>query len=392
VHEPVAAGRLVEGFDQSDGEGGVDGVHAVGLVGPARADERGEIERLAQDGGEIDRVADRRTEPAQPGADGVADRGGDVLAAAERDDAAAAFQVGPQLTQEERVSPGTVAQDGGGSPGPGQRDAAAFAHELRDRVGVEAAEVQAVDAVEAVQVGQPLAELRRSVGGRVPEGDHEQRPGVDADVGDVSEKGDRGHRRPVQVVEDDGEWAILREPTEQEGEGVEQVAADVACRVVTCRPVACGLGREPAEVEGGAREQLGHRARLAVDEQVIEDLHERLVGHTAVLGRRPDEDGDAMVAQRPRHLGGQPGLARAGLAPYQDDLAVSGLDPRPDLLQGLQLVAASHQTRLASRGEAPRQRNRAPRPHARTVPPPPCVARWSDLTIRPFPSIGPFRS
>ena len=91
--------------------------------------------------------------------------------------------------------------------------------------------------------------------------------------------------------------------------------------------MACGLGREPAEVEGGVRKQRGHRARLAVHEQVVEDLHERLVRHATVLGRRADENGDAVVAQRPGHLGGQAGLARAGLAPDEDDLAVARLDP-----------------------------------------------------------------
>ena len=69
--------------------------------------------------------------------------------------------------------------------------------------------------------------------------------------------------------------------------------------------------------------------------------------------------------QRAGRLGGQPGLARPGLAADQQDLAGTLRHSLPHGLQDPELVVAAHEPRPAGGGEPRWQGDRAPRRHAR---------------------------
>ena len=87
--------------------------------------------------------------------------------------------------------------------------------------------------------------------------------------------------------------------------------------------MAVDVPRQPAQVGRHVGDQLGQRARLTGQEQVVQHLDERLVGHPGVLGGRAHQHRDALLVQRAGGLGRQPGLARTGFAAEQDDLAVA---------------------------------------------------------------------
>ena len=302
VHEPVAVGGAGHRFDEAHRDRGVDRVHARAPVGRAGPDQRRQVEPVADHRGQLDGLPQLRPEARQPGRHRVAERGRHPLRAAQGGDTAAAFQVEPGLPEEERVAAGPVAQDRRGGPRRGRRHARVVAHELGDGLGVEPGEVEAAHAVEPVQVGQPGAELVRPVRRGGPEGGHHQRRGVQAGVDHVLEQRDGRQLRPVQVVEDDDQRPVAGDRPEQPGDGLEQVAAAVADRLGRVREVACGVPGQQAELPGDVQ-----RAGLARQEQVVQHLDERLVGHAGVLRRRAHQHGDALLRaarRRPRRPAG----------------------------------------------------------------------------------------
>ena len=360
VHEPVAVGGTGHRFDEAHRDRGVDRVHARAAVGRAGPDQRRQVEPVADHRGQLDGLPQVRPEAGQPGRDGVAERGGHPLRAAQSRHTPVPFQVEPGLPQEEGVAAGPVAQDRRGGPRGGGRHARVVAHELGDGLGVEPGEVEAAHAVEPVPVGQTGAELVRPVRRGGPEGGHHQRRGVQAGVDHVLEQRDGRQLRPVQVVEDDHQRLVAGDRPEQLGDGLEQAAAAVADRLGRRREVACGVPGQQAEFPGGVQ-----RAGLARQEQVVQHLGERLVGHPGVLRGRAHQHGGALLVQHAGGLGGQAGLARTGLAADQQDLAGSLCDALPDGLQDPELVVAAHEPGPARGDEPGRQGDRAPGRHTR---------------------------
>jgi hypothetical protein len=100
--------------------------------------------------------------------------------------------------------------------------------------------------------------------------------------------------------------------------------------------VAGGVPGQQPQFSGGVQ-----RAGLARQEQVVQHLGERLVGHPCVLRRRAHQHGGALLVQHAGGLGGQPGLARTGLAADQQDLAGSLCCASPHGLQDPELVPAA---------------------------------------------------
>jgi hypothetical protein len=120
VDEPVAVGGAGHRFDEAHRDRCVDRVHARAPVGRAGPDQRRQVEPVADHGSQLDGLPQVRPEAGQPGRDGVAERDGHPLRAAQGRDTAAAFEVEPGLPQEERVAAGPVAQDRRGGPRRGR--------------------------------------------------------------------------------------------------------------------------------------------------------------------------------------------------------------------------------------------------------------------------------
>ena len=165
---------------------------------------------------------------------------------------------------------------------------------------------------------------------------------------------------PVQVVEDDDQRPVAGDRPEQRRHRLEQVVAAVACGLGGVRKVSDGVPGQPAQLAGGLQ-----RPGLAGEEQVVQHLGERLVGDPGVLRRRAHQHRGALLVQDARDLGGQPGLARAGFAADQQDLAGALRDALPHALQDPELVAAAHEPRPARGDEPGWQGDRAPRRHDR---------------------------
>ena len=165
----------------------------------------------------------------------------------------------------------------------------------------------------------------------------------------------------MQVVEDDDQRPIAGDRPEQRRDGLKQVAAAVAGRARRRSGRWRAACRDSRRSSPAASSVPG----LAGEEQVVQHLGERLVGDPGVLRRRAHQHRGALLVQGARDLGGQAGLARAGFAADQHDLAGALRDALPDALQDPELVAAAHEPRPARGDEPGWQGDRAPRRHDR---------------------------
>lgn len=96
---------------------------------------------------------------------------------------------------------------------------------------------------------------------------------------------------------------------------------------------------------------MRQRTRVGLGEEMVEDLGERLIRDTGYRIRGAYEHYGSVVVERSGDLGGKPGLSGPWLASYEHDLAIPLLRPRPDRLEGLELVSPSHKGNVARRRE-----------------------------------------
>ncbi len=107
----VVAGRAVR-LDQRHRRGHVEQGQRRGPIGLARRHQGGQVERGAEDRGQLDRRPHVVIERQQPRRQRVADRGGHPLGGPQCSDAASPLEIGPQLAEEERVAASPVPEQG----------------------------------------------------------------------------------------------------------------------------------------------------------------------------------------------------------------------------------------------------------------------------------------
>ena len=168
---------------------------------------------------------------------------------------------------------------------------------------------------------------------------------------EVTQELERRAVGPVEVVEDQHERRLRAGLAEQRGHRVEEAQA-------VARPEApCVLGGRRAELAeqdpelGGAHaEALAQRVERGARGPAAHHLHHRLVGRDRLLVEAPVEHQRAVVARAAAQLGGQAGLADAGVAGQQDELARAGDRLVPVLLEHVELPRAADERVAAERG------------------------------------------
>ncbi|MDQ3145717.1 MAG: hypothetical protein M3R01_02080 [Actinomycetota bacterium] len=217
-----------------------------------------------------------------------------------------------------------------------------------------------------MELGDSSGHLVGAVRCRCAEGGQHEHPDVGADVHDVLEESHRGQLRPVEVVEDQGKRALLGQTPEDPGDGIEEVAADLARFGVAAGvvgPVTGDVRGQAPQLAHAVVEEMGQRTFHRPGEDVIEHLGEGLVRDAGVDARRAHEHGHVGVAERAGDLGRQPGLAGARLATDKHDLPACLFHFRPQRFEGRELGAPTNKRKLSERREPRWQRGRAPRDH-----------------------------
>ena len=164
------------------------------------------------------------------------------------------------------------------------------------------------------------------------------------------------HRRRVglvQVIED-------QHGARRCGDGVQQGNYRLE------HPVSVGASRGfgvpgPGRTLGGrqAGQQLGQVGRGRAGDQLepvgaqpggmrAKGLHEREKRHQGLPDRPPEKDLPAFGSGGRRHLGGQPGLADAGVAFHHDQLALAASGPAPRRVQDQPRTLAAHEREPAT--------------------------------------------
>jgi hypothetical protein len=194
-----------------------------------------------------------------------------------------------------------------------------------------------------------------------------------------------GLARPMQVLKDTDDGALLPDGVQQPGERVEQLAPVVA--VVTVRRGQIGL---VPPYQRGQPQQFGRRirqarcqgARFRPAQQVLQTLHEGLVGAVR-LGRAGAQQHDrARPVSRGGDLRGQPRLARARLAADEDELPCPCADRGPRILRRGCLGGTSDERRRRRPGRPYRVRRWLEIRHALSVTGPPAAVDSQDWLPR----------
>ena len=272
-------------------------------------------------------------------------RGGDLVAAAEATD---------HLGHEQRVAVGL--------PVEGAR--------VRPLALLELGAGQLLDQVEHVALAEPLqlelphpfipAQLRErgeqlgALGGLYrPARGYYQQAWAARDREQVVQEEDGRNVRPVEVVEQEHDGLARGGGRQQRSHRAEQHVALAAVPVLGCAgggaPLADGRhqARQLPERGSGGLEHGGRRIR----HQVAERFRERLVRRGEPLVGASVQHQRAAGVRRQPGLGGQPGLAYAGLSCHQDDAALAEADGVEVVKQQLQLAAPSHAGATPGGGE-----------------------------------------
>jgi hypothetical protein len=151
----------------------------------------------------------------------------DALGEAKRRDAAPPFEIGPQFAQEERVAARAVSQQRRRCSSLPQRQPAAQHDVLGDGVGVEPAQVEPANAIQAVQLRHPGCHLVGAIRCRAAKRHQHQHARAVRGVHHVLEQRDRRQLRPVEILKNQRQRAVVSQPAEQAGHGIEQVTADL---------------------------------------------------------------------------------------------------------------------------------------------------------------------
>ena len=215
------------------------------------------------------------------------------------------------------VRPASPSRARRAGPRPARREAPQELGDLRRR---QAAEAQAGHAVEPVQVGERVGEVRGGLRRDLARAGEHQDGRARRGAGEVAHERKRGRIRPVQVVEHEHERAAARRGAQRRGDrGVEAVAAAAVVRDRGGRAGAPGGGlrhqrREPA----AARRR--HDRGLAL-RQLLEHLDERVVGTRARRLARAVEHHRAVLGRALGGLAREPRLSGPGLALEHGDAA-----------------------------------------------------------------------
>jgi hypothetical protein len=95
------------------------------------------------------------------------------------------------------------------------------------RVGVEPAQVKPANTIQAVQLCHPGCHLVGAIRCRAAKRHQHQHARAVRGVHHVLEQRDRRQLRPVEILKNQRQRAVVGQPAEQAGHGIEQVAADL---------------------------------------------------------------------------------------------------------------------------------------------------------------------
>ena len=238
---------------------------------------------------------------------------------------------------------------------------------LGERVRLAAAEAAQRDPRELRLAGEPrqqVGQLGAAVGvGLADRAEHELARGLEIAQQVREQQRGRGVG-PVQVVEHEDDRCLAGGVGEQPRHRREEPVAPRLDRLAQrargddAGPGAAQRGDEARELGQLRLDRARERERLALRDVVLERADERLVGHERLDVATPVEHRRALGVRLAGELGRQPGLADAGLADQQRDLA-------PAVGRLLEAVAQRLQGRLATderaqlRGERAGQRDPA---------------------------------
>ena len=195
----------------------------------------------------------------------------------------------------------------------------------------------------------------------VPGDRDDQHRGVPGPPEQVPDEQQRVVVGPLEVVEHEQQRALLGGRRHQVGHRREQPGPTGAAG----GPPGTGQGRQHRGELG--RRLVAQRRQLVGwrgGHQPVQCLHHRLVGDDRLLVAPPEQH-QALVADAPRGLGGEPGLADPGLAGDHDHVAGAGGRLAPGLGQDPELPLPAHERRRPGRPCRRRgrgRRRRATRP------------------------------
>ena len=111
------------------------------------------------------------------------------------------------------------------------------------------------------------------------------------------------------------------------------------------------LGHKTNEVAATIADLLGQQCGRARHDVVPEGFDERLVGNEGLLVAPPEQHGRPLLLDATRELARHRGLADAGLAGEEHELALARLRPLPRRLEGGQLFCAADEDRRTGDGK-----------------------------------------
>ena len=219
-------------------------------------------------------------------------------------------------------------------------------HKLRHRCGpVQVGQLDALDGPAAVQLGQigpkPLGpRLVAAVA-------CDQQDPLVAQVADQERQQVAGRAvRPVQVLQNQHQRALLAQAPEQAEQHLEQASlGSLAWRAGGLR-LPQG-GQQPGQLGPGGAGQLAHAPGAQLGEQDPQRLHHRRKGQATFTDWHTPaaQHARSIGAAAPDQLGDQARLAHAGLAPQQDDSRLAVRRPHPGHLKSAQLLDAADKGR-----------------------------------------------
>ena len=284
------------------------------------ADERGHGEQLAGDA----------VEAGQPPGHAQLHRAGQRAGVDTRQ---GRVDVAEQFGEEERVALG---------PGPHRVERGRRRKEGGHLVTGDAGKHQVTDAAVGEQLGEQGREGVGAIDRRVAVGgDHEHRAVAGAGQ-HVLEHADRRTVGAVEIVEDQQDGSDVREVAQEAGGVPEQLLSVLRERRLPREP-----GPDLGDDVGEERTALEHVDRCRPG-CLGEGVDHGRIGHGPSRWGRTGQHPPARRPDLGRQLAGEGGLADAGIARDEDDLAVAGDRQAPGLAQFLKLrIAADEGWQLA---------------------------------------------
>ena len=261
-------------------------------------------------------------------------------------------QVADDLLDEERIAVGLAVQ------GVHEGRLGARHAERGDQLGHlglrQAAHREVLEHAFAADVGDQLVQRVTRLDLGLAVGAEQQRAARLRRAHEMTQELERGAVGPVEVVEDEHQRPRRAGLGEQRGHRVEEAeAVAVGGAVVGGRRPE--LAEQDPELGGAHAETFAQRVERGARGPAAHHLDHRLVGRDRLLVEAPVEHQRAVVARAAAQLGGQAGLADAGVPGQQDELADAGHRLVPVLLEHAELARASDE-RLAAEGGGERRR------------------------------------